>query len=757
LPSGPLESFDFGALPMVDQRAREQMMKQFRQQDPSEGDSSPLSEAQELVYQAYETDDDDQRLALAQEALAICPDCADAYVCVGEMLPSADEAVQWFAWAVEAGERALGGPEGLTRYEKHFWDAWETRPYMRARLELAQSLWHVGDRDQAMEHCRRLLELNPGDNQGVRYVLCSYYCDSGRDDELAGLLQEYEDDDTADWHFSRALLAFRSEGDTDRARQRLQEANQANPHVAPLLVGTHMPPAELPHYVSIGDPSEAAHYVIHHLPAWRSTPGAVTWVRKTLRVPLADEPEAPETNWDVLLENVGELPQCAGETWDVDVRKSPLGSRRSDSRKTLWVMVVASADENELIAIGPCGEGSKPTPAAVLAQLLEAMENPREGEPRRPECVRVRLKTYVKSWSKRLDSLDVACQQDDTFPYLDHVFEMMADMGHVNELTDDELADCTEAMINLPRVPGQVWQVGMRKLAVWIAESGEPQRPWAALVLDRTNDLILAQDLTLEVQDAGFLWKVLAGAILAPAVGESHLPESIEVETDQVRGSLLPYLEPLGVDCRVCPGAEQLNFVFGELAESLGDSSQPALIDTPGVKPAHVGGLFAAAEAFYRAQPWRHVPGDTPIRIHCDQFQNGTWYAVVMGQSGMTLGLALYEDLDVLHALLREDDDADRRNSALTLLYGEAFEIPIRDLDAAEERGWPVAGPEAYPLAIRVNPGMAVRPPLAWEMQLLEASLRAVPKYILREEPTPARMNLPVATGELQLELSWLE
>jgi hypothetical protein len=297
----------------------------------------------------------------------------------------------------------------------------------------------------------------------------------------------------------------------------------------------------------------------------------------------------------------------------------------------------------------------------------------------------------------------------------------------------------------------------MRKLGVWITESGDPRRPWAALVLDQTNNLILAQDVTLEADGGDFIWRAVATAILSPAVGDPHRPEMIEVESDEIRQQLLPHLAPLGIRCEVCDDAEQLDAVFAELGQSLGESGQPALIDTPGVKSTHVGGLFEAAAGFYRAQPWRQVSGDTPVRICCDRFQTGTWYAVVMGQSGMTLGLALYEDLEVLEALLRDDEDSDRRNSALSLMYGEAFEIPIRDLDAAEQYGWAVAGPEAYPLAMRVNPGMAVRPPLAWEMELLEGCLRAVPKFIARERSTPVKMDVPTATGELRLELSWLE
>jgi hypothetical protein len=334
---------------------------------------------------------------------------------------------------------------------------------------------------------------------------------------------------------------------------------------------------------------------------------------------------------------------------------------------------------------------------------------------------------------------------------------MMKEMGQAGQLSDDELAAGKDQLAALPQEVDSVWQVGVRKLSVWITEDGDPRRPWAALVVDRTSDLILSQDLTLDAADSEFLWKTLVAAMLAPPVGQARVPGTIEVATDQVRAQLTPRLEPLGIECVARDALDLLDFVFGELAQSLGESGQPAMVDTPGVKASHVEGLFVAAADYYAKQPWRRVPGDAAIRVRCDRFESGTWYAVVMGQSGMTLGLAMYEDLEVLRAVFRQDDDSNRRNSALTLMYGEAFEIPVRDLDAAEQHGWPIAGPEAHPLALRVNPGMAIRPPLAWEIELLEAALGAIPQFIVRDDPTPAKMNVPVSSGEMSLELSWLE
>jgi hypothetical protein len=58
-------------------------------------------------------------------------------------------------------------------------------------------------------------------------------------------------------------------------------------------------------------------------------------------------------------------------------------------------------------------------------------------------------------------------------------------------------------------------------------------------------------------------------------------------------------------------------------------------------------------------------------------------------------------------------------------------------------------------MIIRLNPGMAMRPPLAWELELAEGCLRAIPSFLKRKSREPARMVVPAAGGELELELDW--
>ena len=123
---------------------------------------TPLHRAQELIYQAFDDDDPEKRCQLAQQALALSPDCADAYVLLAEHAHSRTEALDLYAKGVEAGERALGA-EKFAMNAGHFWGILETRPYMRARAGLARLLWTSGQRQEAVGHLQDMLRLNPND------------------------------------------------------------------------------------------------------------------------------------------------------------------------------------------------------------------------------------------------------------------------------------------------------------------------------------------------------------------------------------------------------------------------------------------------------------------------------------------------------------------------------------------------------------------------------------------------------------------
>ncbi len=240
----------------------------------------PVEQAQDLMYDAWEATGW-RRVELARRALEISPDCADAYVLLAEEAArSLEEARDLYEQGVKAGERALG-PRMFEEEVGSFWGLVETRPYMRARAGLAQSLWMLGERQQAIEHYTDMLRLNPGDNQGIRYLLAACLLEMGSDEALGKLLDQYEDDATAIWSYTRALWAFRRLGAGPEANASLRTALKQNRFVPQYLLGMKKLPRHLPEYIGFGDEDEAVAYVAEAGAGWWKTPGAMEWLAAT--------------------------------------------------------------------------------------------------------------------------------------------------------------------------------------------------------------------------------------------------------------------------------------------------------------------------------------------------------------------------------------------------------------------------------------------------------------------------------------------
>jgi tetratricopeptide (TPR) repeat protein len=317
---------------------------------------------------------------------------------------------------------------------------------------------------------------------------------------------------------------------------------------------------------------------------------------------------------------------------------------------------------------------------------------------------------------------------------------------------------------DLRRLPQSdiVVQAGLRRLPKWLMDDGEKRLPWVVLMVDPTTELILGTELFIEEPTTNLLWDKFLSALELPAAADASRPSRIVVEPNSLWHSLVPHLEEIGIEFESSGELPFLQSVFEDLVEKMTHAEPPGLLDVPRVKPGAVAGLFDAAAEFYRKAPWRFVGDSHALKIECARFESGPWYAVIMGQSGITLGLALYEKLEMIHSLW-EGDAGDRqrmrRSVVLSVTLDDESDANAKDLVAATEHGWVVAHPEAFPTVSRKERGMTMRPPLAWELALLEGCLRAIPEFVADHRPgdtSRVAMTTPVASGELEIALSWV-
>ncbi len=242
-----------------------------------EVDLDALGEADEIIYEALNAQTEEDTLRLAQEALSVTEDCADAWVLLGHFADTLDDAIEFYNKGVEAAERVLGD-EPFIEDIGNFWGLLETRPYMRALFGLATCMESAGYLEDAANFYQGMLILNPNDNQGVRYSLVQILLELDRDEEAQRLFEVYDENIEASWNYSRALFDFRKHGDSKISNKSLKAAIKSNGMVPDYILSHKELPEELPEEFPDGEDEAATLYAVTSKHVWESDQKAMSWL-----------------------------------------------------------------------------------------------------------------------------------------------------------------------------------------------------------------------------------------------------------------------------------------------------------------------------------------------------------------------------------------------------------------------------------------------------------------------------------------------
>jgi tetratricopeptide (TPR) repeat protein len=240
----------------------------------------PKWRAQELAYDALETDDLVEAFRLIHAALKLDPDCTDAQRLMVSLVSATPEnRLHLMREVVDKAERNLG--ESFFRENSgHFWGVMSTRPYMRAKQHLGELLAETGSLEEAIAVFERMLELNPHDNQGMRYPLLGLYLAINQPGSARRLMARYpgEEKFLGSFAWARVLEQWLS-GDMDEAAAALARARGVNRFAEPYISGVKAIPPEAPEYFRPGDESEAQVCAKQLSPAWQSHIEFREWLR----------------------------------------------------------------------------------------------------------------------------------------------------------------------------------------------------------------------------------------------------------------------------------------------------------------------------------------------------------------------------------------------------------------------------------------------------------------------------------------------
>jgi tetratricopeptide (TPR) repeat protein len=227
---------------------------------------------------------------LFRRALALDPQHADAHNHLG--IVSLEErklkaAEQHFRAAIEGGQRHLerDGTELP-------WGLVENRPYLRGLANLALVLVKQKKWAESLAIHQQMLKLNPGDNQGVRYLIGPECLRVG---DNQGAVEAFEAclHEEVGCAFGLALAKLRAGGPYAEIGEALVTGFAANRYVAPMLLGETWERLDAFHGSSMAEP-EWAHDVVvaqadlwHAVPRgaevlrfWWAAPPIATWRRK---------------------------------------------------------------------------------------------------------------------------------------------------------------------------------------------------------------------------------------------------------------------------------------------------------------------------------------------------------------------------------------------------------------------------------------------------------------------------------------------
>lgn len=210
--------------------------------------------AQVYAYDAYEQEDDDARVRLAQVAYATDANNVDALLLKAERAETMNAAKRDYGRAIALGELTFDGD-----FADSPWGLVTNRPFMRALFVYGVFLFEHEQFEEALGYFEQLLEMNPNDNQGARHLAIAAAIHDGQYPVANRLQQQFKERpiDQAVYRYLEWLLDVKKGRESDL----LGEALALNDQVVE-IIKENLPRYPYPQEMSIVPGSiEEAFYI----------------------------------------------------------------------------------------------------------------------------------------------------------------------------------------------------------------------------------------------------------------------------------------------------------------------------------------------------------------------------------------------------------------------------------------------------------------------------------------------------------------
>ena len=287
-------------------------------------------------------------------------------------------------------------------------------------------------------------------------------------------------------------------------------------------------------------------------------------------------------------------------------------------------------------------------------------------------------------------------------------------------------------------VRGREW-VGGRLSAPVYVDGPEPFRPEMVLWLELPENLVLGHELIDPNGPALPFGDTLLRTMAAPMVGPPRKPRRIRVANAHLAaqlGAAVPDIEVV-----VAPTPELDAFVAQMLASLPGgNGSGPSYFEDGRVATDTVAALFQAADALFRVAPWKLARDSQVLRLDIPALGVEGACVSIIGALRENLGLVIFPSHLAMERFLAgvdtdrpRDAPLDMGTTTLSLSFERGADLPPQMRREAVERGWPVAGPSAYPWVQHRDRDGAMRPLDEQDVRVVAACAGGVADFFSKQ------------------------
>ncbi|NVB80913.1 MAG: hypothetical protein HOV81_21125 [Kofleriaceae bacterium] len=302
------------------------------------------------------------------------------------------------------------------------------------------------------------------------------------------------------------------------------------------------------------------------------------------------------------------------------------------------------------------------------------------------------------------------------------------------------------------------WVGAAITLPSYVTGEGAPFRPTAMMWVEVETGWVLGTELVRPDEVLARAAGLFHLATREPAMGRSRIPSRLRVADPTFAAALRGSIRD--VEIVVAPTPE-IDEVVASMREHFAgkrrddeDRDEELTHIGPDMSAEDVGAMFAAAATLYRSAPWNALPSDMFVRLECAGLGPDPGAICVVGQMGESYGFSLFRtvaDAEVFTAAVEANQPGEQLRLPQHVMFNfdNRREVPTWAVEEIAKYRWEVAGPDAYPRAVMIDPDMVARGLTRDETRTVTEIMIAVAELVTAKRQELIRLEEVMEDGDV--------